>query len=204
MQLLENCTNYFDNAYRNLLQAQKISSEENLLLSLAQALSVQCTVLVEYVVGPLMRKKSFPEYFDGEKIKQAQLRFLQSVNESCNRILEIKLDSISELQSQAKENLKKLPDLEQRVKSGVFFSQVTSAEKKAIFQAMGKDVGTGNGGFGGHWYQCANGHVYTIGECGGAMQQSRCPECGVVVGGQSHRLAQGNSTASDFLREVQQ
>ena len=28
------------------------------------------------------------------------------------------------------------------------------------------------------WYQCPNGHAYVIGECGLAMIESRCPECG--------------------------
>ncbi|KAL3693259.1 hypothetical protein R1sor_006910 [Riccia sorocarpa] len=44
----------------------------------------------------------------------------------------------------------------------------------------------------GHWYQCPNGHYYTIGECGGAMQESKCPDCKATVGGASHRLTAGN------------
>ncbi|KAJ3324873.1 hypothetical protein HDU76_013306 [Blyttiomyces sp. JEL0837] len=44
----------------------------------------------------------------------------------------------------------------------------------------------------GHWYTCVNGHPYSIGECGGAMEQSQCPECGAPIGGQSHRLQAGN------------
>eukprot|EP01113_Clastostelium_recurvatum_P050099 TRINITY_DN9407_c0_g2_i1.p1 TRINITY_DN9407_c0_g2~~TRINITY_DN9407_c0_g2_i1.p1 ORF type:complete len:203 (-),score=34.37 TRINITY_DN9407_c0_g2_i1:47-655(-) len=79
---------------------------------------------------------------------------------------------------------------------------ISLEEKKMIFSVMGGDVGTGVGSFGGHWYQCPNGHVYTIGECGGAMQQTTCPECGQSVGGGDHRLDQSNSVANDFLREV--
>ena len=44
----------------------------------------------------------------------------------------------------------------------------------------------------GHWYKCPNGHPYSIGECGGANQQSTCPECGEAIGGKNHRLAEGN------------
>ena len=44
----------------------------------------------------------------------------------------------------------------------------------------------------GHWYKCPNGHIYAIGECGGANQQRACPECGETIGGENHRLAQGN------------
>ena len=39
---------------------------------------------------------------------------------------------------------------------------VSLAERKEIMTAM--NLGHG------HWYQCPNGHVYAIGECGGAMQ----------------------------------
>jgi hypothetical protein len=44
----------------------------------------------------------------------------------------------------------------------------------------------------GHLYQCPNGHMYVIGNCGGAMQQARCAECGAVIGGRSHQLLEGN------------
>ena len=42
------------------------------------------------------------------------------------------------------------------------------------------------------------GHVYAIGECGGAMQESRCPECGETVGGLQHRLTADNSVATEM------
>jgi len=50
----------------------------------------------------------------------------------------------------------------------------------------------------GHWYKCPNGHIYAIGECGGAMQESRCPECNATIGGTNHSLAQGNAHAGEF------
>ena len=37
--------------------------------------------------------------------------------------------------------------------------------------------------------------MYAIGECGGAMQQSKCPECDDVIGGTSHRLEESNRDA---------
>ncbi|XP_041633633.1 E3 ubiquitin-protein ligase rnf213-alpha isoform X2 [Cheilinus undulatus] len=42
-----------------------------------------------------------------------------------------------------------------------------------------------------HWYHCPNGHPCTIGECGQPMEQSRCLDCGVVIGGQNHVPVQG-------------
>ena len=55
----------------------------------------------------------------------------------------------------------------------------------------------------GHLYQCPNGHMYVIGNCGGAMQRARCPECGAVIGGQSHRLYEGNrNVRGELVQEV--
>jgi len=41
-------------------------------------------------------------------------------------------------------------------------------------------------------------HVYCIGECGGANQKSKCPECGAEIGGQQHRLTEGNRLAPEM------
>lgn len=48
----------------------------------------------------------------------------------------------------------------------------------------------------GHWYECPNGHPYVIGDCGGAMEKSKCPECESQIGGGSHQLAKGNNISS--------
>lgn len=36
------------------------------------------------------------------------------------------------------------------------------------------------------WYECPNGHRYSIGECTRPMQKARCPECNSEIGGQNH------------------
>jgi hypothetical protein len=82
----------------------------------------------------------------------------------------------------------------------VRYTPMSDDEKRMVFQAMARDVGSGHGSYGGHWFKCPNGHPYAIGECGGAMQQSSCPECGAVVGGGSHQLAAGNAVADDFAK----
>jgi hypothetical protein len=38
----------------------------------------------------------------------------------------------------------------------------------------------------GHWNKCPNGHYYAIGDCGGAMVESRCPDCNALIGGSNH------------------
>ena len=45
---------------------------------------------------------------------------------------------------------------------------------------------------GGYWYECPNGHPYAIGECGGAMEKSVCPECKAEIGGLNHNLNSQN------------
>ena len=41
-------------------------------------------------------------------------------------------------------------------------------------------------------------HYYVIGECGGAMERSTCPECGLSIGGESHALDSTNSHAGEM------
>ena len=67
---------------------------------------------------------------------------------------------------------------------------LTQEEKKQIVEAMSLSQG--------HWFKCPKGHVYAIGECGGAMQRSRCNECGAVIGGANHRLDEGNDLAPEM------
>ena len=59
-----------------------------------------------------------------------------------------------------------------------FLFSISEDEKQMIIKATSLS--------GGHWFECPNGHSYAIGECGGAMEESKCPECGAKIGGQSH------------------
>ncbi|OHE98508.1 hypothetical protein CORC01_06129 [Colletotrichum orchidophilum] len=68
---------------------------------------------------------------------------------------------------------------------GIFYSEVPTDEMRAVYAAISKEFsGTG------HWYTCRNGHPFTIGECGMAMQQTVCPECNAPVGGRNHSSAE--------------
>lgn len=64
---------------------------------------------------------------------------------------------------------------------------ISEEERRQITKAM--DLRQG------HWYQCPNGHVYCITECGGAMQEGRCNECQATIGGSRHQLRQDNRLA---------
>lgn len=68
--------------------------------------------------------------------------------------------------------------------------RISLEEKEIILEAMGLSRG--------HWYKCPNGHVYAVGDCGGAMERSNCPECGSVIGGEQHRLVDGNVVATEM------
>ena len=68
--------------------------------------------------------------------------------------------------------------------------RISDNERVEIVNAVGLSKG--------HWYKCSRGHIYAIGECGGAMETSSCPECGISIGGQSHRLVEGNEVASEM------
>lgn len=73
------------------------------------------------------------------------------------------------------------------------YQPVTAAEMQAVYRAMaGEFRGSG------HWYTCANGHPFTVGECGMPMEQAQCPECGAAVGGHDHRNAAGVVAAVDI------
>ncbi|XP_023929947.1 NFX1-type zinc finger-containing protein 1-like [Lingula anatina] len=67
---------------------------------------------------------------------------------------------------------------------------ITDTERQEIVQAMGLTQG--------HWFKCPNGHIYAIGDCGGAMEEATCPECKARIGGQSHRLRDDNQLAGEM------
>lgn len=67
---------------------------------------------------------------------------------------------------------------------------ISDKERTEIVGALGLSQG--------HWFKCPNGHIYVITECGGAMQEGTCNECGARIGGGSHLLRGDNSLASEM------
>lgn len=66
----------------------------------------------------------------------------------------------------------------------------TEEETKTIVAAIGGRKGS--------WFKCPNGHIYHIGQCGGAMEEGKCIECGAKIGGESHRLLEDNTHAGEM------
>lgn len=67
---------------------------------------------------------------------------------------------------------------------------ITEEERRMIVKAVGLEKG--------RWFKCPNGHVFVIGECGGAMEVGKCNECGEAIGGQNHALLGTNRFAGEM------
>lgn len=87
--------------------------------------------------------------------------------------------------------------VERMLREGTFYTILTNEERMAVISAMAQDL-TGTG----HWYYCRNGHPFTIGEFGGAIELASCPECDAPVGGQNHQSADGVTQADDLEQEM--
>jgi hypothetical protein len=91
--------------------------------------------------------------------------------------------------------LARVPQLE-----ASFETKLSDDEARMVFEAMGHGGGGITGA--GHWFQCPNGHPYMIADCGGAMVESRCPECGAGIGGGGYRLRGDNAQAAAFRQQA--
>lgn len=104
---------------------------------------------------------------------------LSSISEQLSQGSKIEEDKLDEL-------FKEIRDL----RSKYNLNPLTQQEKASIIRAMGLSKG--------HWFKCPQGHIYAIGECGGAMQRSVCPECKADIGGNNHKLVDGNELATEM------
>jgi len=87
-----------------------------------------------------------------------------------------------------------------KIKENIMDRRKEIAEVLAVMNRVdGHDYGAS---WSSHWFQCPNGHPYFIGECGGAMQEARCIECGAAIGGSGHRLHSDNSRAGGLVAEA--
>ncbi|KAL9633009.1 MAG: hypothetical protein Q9164_004954 [Protoblastenia rupestris] len=94
--------------------------------------------------------------------------------------------------------LAEVSEAEKMLRDATFYAPVTNSEKAAVYAAMAQSFqGTG------HWYYCANGHPFTVGECGMPMETATCPQCGATVGGTHHEPAVGVMRAVDMEAEFE-
>ncbi|GKU06754.1 unnamed protein product [Fusarium langsethiae] len=84
-------------------------------------------------------------------------------------------------------------DAAEEALNGGVYRPVTTEELRQVYAAsMGELRGTG------HWYMCRNGHPFTINNCGMAMEEATCPECGAPIGGRNHRSVEGVRHAAEI------
>ncbi|CAG8640251.1 1615_t:CDS:10 [Funneliformis mosseae] len=151
----------------------------------------------EYQVGRFnLNNRMNPQISISEPIKREIIEKCNKIRKDCKKIQRDYLQKINleYFQGQCEARIVKLlNDVNELQEKAENYGQLTREEKVSIYRAMSSEF-SGSG----HWYECPNGHPYTIGECGGAMQASRCPDCGAAVGGGSHSLTSGNRRNVEF------
>ena len=106
----------------------------------------------------------------------------------CVNILNQTLKATARIEEKVIEQLKQ--QIQDIYHKHLQLTPITPEEKVQIVKAIWLKQG--------HWFKCSQGHIYAIGECGGAMETSRCPDCNAVIGGQHHRLEENNELATEM------
>ncbi|OCL03127.1 P-loop containing nucleoside triphosphate hydrolase protein, partial [Glonium stellatum] len=83
--------------------------------------------------------------------------------------------------------------MEKSFRENTFYEPVSDKERRDVLLAMTREF-TGSG----HWYTCANGHPFTVGDCGMPMELAQCPWCDARIGGSNHMPVEGVRTADDL------
>lgn len=135
-------------------------------------------------------RKKYPDYF-----KRVQAGLQQKMVSLLTDVI----DFVGSVTEEQREKAKKILQLIQEVLTDEEILEIQRAIAMAEWGGHEYQMH-----WAGHWFECPNGHPYFIGECGGAMQATRCPECGATVGGGGHVLAAGNRQASAFINRTSQ
>ena len=85
-----------------------------------------------------------------------------------------------------------LKSLDKKLKTGLAISDL---EREQIVEILRNEkYGVKKGA----WFKCPNGHIYAIADCGGAVMEAKCHECGATIGGGNHRLRSDNRLAGEM------
>ncbi|KAI8993679.1 hypothetical protein BDB01DRAFT_777126 [Pilobolus umbonatus] len=86
-----------------------------------------------------------------------------------------------------------------KIKAQMERKVLTYHEKNQIINAMNEEIKHGNNNIvGGRWFVCQNRHPYYVGDCGGATEISKCPDCNAEIGGLQHRVIESNRFYGEF------
>ena len=216
-KLQKSMTNEEENVIENQVQFLKFMTKLTKIIKQAESstddheaklMQDELNALLQWVMKPNRRRFSEQELEEfNEELHRAHLMFSylalsleirkRKVNLSSREgrymaYVREKIETGSKLNEQSKENcssyLKYITSNNEAL--SVKYTTVTEEEKKILVKAMGLTQG--------HWFKCPKGHIYCIGECGGAMEEAKCPECGSTIGGTQHRLVSDNSLASEM------
>ncbi|KAI0355679.1 hypothetical protein OH77DRAFT_1436773 [Trametes cingulata] len=83
--------------------------------------------------------------------------------------------------------------MERSLRYDMFYQEVSLDELTQVVKAFRPEF-THTG----HLYKCLNGHTFFVGERGGAVERSFCPECGSAIGGSGHKLLSDSSRATQL------
>ena len=160
--------NFLKSEYLTPQQISNAKSEVQRLHCLSQLCTLQ---------GIVAREKKQLEGIDQQQLfDQAKLLV------TCGQGV---VPSLTDEQSQA------IHEILRSIQNKYSIGELTKEELAIVVRAM-HDIQKGA------WYKCPNGHYYAIGECGGATQVGKCPECGAAIGGEGHRLRSDNAHAGEI------
>ncbi|KAK6976420.1 NFX1-type zinc finger-containing protein 1 [Biomphalaria glabrata] len=172
----QNKAQSFDQIYQDL------QCFEDWILSRRAVFSEQNKEDAELEINRLNLLINLHKIDQNAKIRGIQLNDSERKLQNCIRVLS--------MQGRAdKRTIKTSQDLCTELKKQVPDTQLTltNEERLAIIRAVNVSAGA--------WYHCPNGHIYAIGDCGQAMEESRCPDCKEKIGGTNHRLLPTNAWA---------
>ncbi|KAL3857878.1 hypothetical protein ACJMK2_012507 [Sinanodonta woodiana] len=155
-------------------------SEQELSEFKLELTRVRLSLHLEVLMCSMQNKENVPQCdIEWTKMTKKELNSGEKLNEMMGETIEIKLKQLE----------KQYPH------SGL---GISDDERIMVLKAMGFSQK-------GHWYKCKNGHIYAIGDCGGANGEGKCPECRETIGSRDHRLRDDNQVASDHrLRDDNQ
>lgn len=189
------------------MQILLLNSMAKLLVSVkSQQQKAYCSGHTNFLVKRLMMH----EYRVSPQELKAIRRECQRIK-LCNSLIAVD-ECYSVTTKSYKENQPKLEAIRIVLYSGKLVTEADEKEAKKMFKSLmskvpGLDItdeerlmivnaiDVGKQGF---WFKCPNGHPYAIGECGGAMELSKCIDCGAPIGGINHALQAGNAHAGEM------
>jgi len=149
------------------------------------------TALMETLTRQNLSEQQFSELSSSLKILAMKVDVEQLLTPAKFQLLQEDTSFLQQLRRELQQPMKEEERLKKKERldkiKRCLHQEVTKEERAQIVRAMG---------FGqGHWFQCPNGHVYAIGECGGATETAKCNECGASIGGSNHALLSNNTHA---------